>query len=689
MAIGKVFAVFGYLVLSAILGTSVAWAQCSAPACGAADCFVDDATGDDTNNCCVSAATPCKTIQEAINQASPGDTIAVAAGTYPESAASPLSVNKTVTLCGAQNGVDARTRGGAESIISNSRGTIVSADNVVVNGFTLEGNTNTNFVYGLDMAQGTTGTQVLNNIVQNNIAGIGLANTGVSTAVICQNLIQNNNNPGSASGTGIYTDQYVCGIAGGYACTNFLIEQNAFKGHTSSGIDISNTDVVPVTNVDVSTNSFDMNGRAVLLFNVDDSTIHNNSITNSTLAASGAIRIFGDVDDLAITSNDLNGGAGWAIRITDGPSTGVVIHENNIANFAGSGGAFGGGLYVGAGAHVGPVDAQCNWWDDPCGPYNVAANPTGPGEEVFEDGSPGAALFIPWLVAPSPAPASGSGPCTGAVCSSSTTTSSTTTTTSTSTTTTTLPDHYQCYEIKPAAYTARTVQTLDQFGSLSLALRYPHRLCAAANKNGEGIQDATEHLTGYPAKSPAPFTKVTNQTVVDQFGTLKLDVVKPDMLMVPTSKDGVPIAAPPADHFACYKVRRTRGAAKFLKRTASVADQFGSVSETLLKPVRLCAPASKNGEDPTAPSHPGHLLCYKTKSAVPFGTIEKDISNQFGDDKVRLIHRRELCVPALKNPPPTTTTTAPTTTSTSAAPTTTTSTTLMGSPSGAFAEGEA
>src|SRR5206468_11206666 len=82
----------------------------------------------------------------------------------------------------------------------------------------------------------------------------------------------------------------------------------------------------------------------------------------------------------------------------------------------GSGGAFGGGLLVGAGAHVGPVNAECNWWADPCGPFNVAANPTGIGQEVEEDGAPGDADFTPWLILPGPAPASGGGTCTGTMC---------------------------------------------------------------------------------------------------------------------------------------------------------------------------------------------------------------------------------------------------------------------------------
>jgi len=198
--------------------------------------------------------------------------------------------------------------------------------------------------------------------------------------------------------------------------------------------------------------------------------------------------------------------------------------------------------------------------------------------------------------------------------------------------------------VKPAFFALRTVTAQDQYGTLSLPLRFPHRLCAPADKNGEGIVDPTEHLTGYITK--AKFTKRLNQTVVDQFGTLHLDVVRPELFMVPSAKNGVPLTPPPGDHFTCYKVKRSRGTSKFVPTTVNVVDQFESVTETLLKPFRLCAPANKNNEDPTAPAHPVHLLCYKSKSTAGFGTLDVTVSNQFGPDQLTLIHRRELCVPS-------------------------------------------
>ena len=170
---------------------------------------------------------------------------------------------------------------------------------------------------------------------------------------------------------------------------------------------------------------------------------------------------------------------------------------------------------------------------------------------------------------------------------------------------------------------------------------------------------------------------------MDQFGTLQLDVTRPNLLMVPTSKDGVQ-QLDPLDHFQCYKVRVSRGTPKFAKRTVSLVNQFETVSVKVIKPVRLCAPASKNNEDPTAPDHAQHLVCYKTQGTRASGGTHL-ITNQFGTNvAAQVIARRELCLPAQKNPPPsTTTTTTPTTTSsttTTTTPTTTSSTTSSTTP---------
>jgi hypothetical protein len=222
------------------------------------------------------------------------------------------------------------------------------------------------------------------------------------------------------------------------------------------------------------------------------------------------------------------------------------------------------------------------------------------------------------------------------------------------TTTTTILDHFQCYEIKPGAMPPTTVTVQDQFGVQALTLRFPHRLCAPANKNGEGVSQDFQHLVGYETLR-TPFTKVTGFPVTNQFGTITIDLTRRDVLMVPTAKSLVapppPLQPPTIDHFQCYRAARSAGSPKFAKINVTVADQFESVNLTLLNPYRVCVPANKNGEDPTAPSHPDLLLCYKAKSSTKFGTTLAHINNQFGPDDGTLIHRRELCVPSLERRP--------------------------------------
>lgn len=382
---GEIRACAAVLFLLGALGASPA---------EAATCLVSTA-GNDGNSCCTTI-NPCLTIQAAVNQATAGDTVSVAAGTYPESAGGPLAINKSLILKGAQAGVDARTRVGAESIIADSQGTSVSASNVVIDGFTIQGSTNAAFTgYGVWLNPGVSGTQVVNNIFQNNIVGLGIANAGPSQLLIQYNLFQSNNQPGGASGSGIYTDQYVGG-----AVTNVLVADNAFKGNNNSGIDLSNTDAMQgVSNVEVRDNSFDMNGRAFDIFNTHTLMFHDNSVTNCTLAMSAALRIFDFNSDVTIVNNDLVGGVGNGIRLSDlgivsGPSSNVQIHFNNIAPFDLD------GLVVDANSHVGTVSATCNWWGAASGPTNPS-NPGGTGEAVVGD-----ADFDPWLIGLAP-----DGPC--------------------------------------------------------------------------------------------------------------------------------------------------------------------------------------------------------------------------------------------------------------------------------------
>lgn len=247
----------------------------------------------------------------------------------------------------------------------------------------------------------------------------------------------------------------------------------------------------------------------------------------------------------------------------------------------------------------------------------------------------------------------------------------------------TVPNHFQCYAIKPFAFPSiPSVSLVDQFGASTVALRRPDQLCAPADINDEDTTAPMDpdHLTRYKVVEGAE-PKLEQEKIVNEFGTIELDVIGAMSLMVPSAKS-LAAPAPPAlanpavDHFQCYKVRVSTGA-KFHKIVGvKVDDQFGTGTFDLLEPKRPCAPVDKNNENPGAEAHPDHLLCYRVKAPAPFNTLRVWLGDQFGSlNRLRLIQRQEFCVPSLKNPVPTTTTSTTTSTTSSTTTSTTSSTT--------------
>ena len=336
------------------------------------------------------------TISAAVAAASPGDTIQVCPGTYNEQ----VSISKKLTLIGAKAGVDARTRATTgESIINNSCGSVqIFADSVVIDGFTIQGSTDLDpcYIAGIYTNPGgfgyDGGYQILNNIVQNNIIGIEMDNTGVLPAKVEHNLIQNNNNPGPDGGTGIDTN---------FGANKITVNANKFVGNSNSAIG----NFGGGSNLTFSNNEFASNRRAIGVFAITSSTISGNNMHNSTGATTADIRFFGGVSGVAITCNNLASGAGIGIRIDDEcpgcPNSSITINNNNISGYPVAGLQVDTLSYAGG---PGSLDATNNWWGSSTGP-TIASNPGGTGEPIVDlDGVVKYSPFLTTLSSCAPVP---------------------------------------------------------------------------------------------------------------------------------------------------------------------------------------------------------------------------------------------------------------------------------------------
>ncbi len=223
-----------------------------------------------------------------------------------------------------------------------------------------------------------------------------------------------------------------------------------------------------------------------------------------------------------------------------------------------------------------------------------------------------------------------------------------------------LLNHFQCYGFQREPFgQVPDVSLDDAFGASVVDVVRISRLCNPANKMDEApdaIEDP-DHLMAFKIRQRTPrFRRIRDVEVTTQFGPLKLDIIRPIALMVPTTKSLIaPVSVPPADpevdHFKCYQVKRAQ------QRVANVEieDQFGILSLDLKRPGMLCAPADKLGEDPAAIGADEHLLCYRIRSRPRFVDFEGPVwfANQFVPEGSVIevqntdgTRPTELCVPA-------------------------------------------
>jgi predicted outer membrane repeat protein len=241
------------------------------------------------------------TLQAAINDAGPGDTITAEAGTYYEN----LQINKDITLIGADKDstfIDGKNQDSCIKISPNV--------SVTITGFTLQ---NGKATYTLPNTQSTLGGGIFNNqgnlnvnncIIKNNNADIGAGIMNFNGNLMLNSVsIQKNTAKSAAGGLGnmIFNQNLNCllnnctitdntatqengGAIENYGnCTikNCTIQNN--NANNGNGGGISNTGALTITNTSITNNSARYGGgiysQASATCTITDCNISNNSAT--------------------------------------------------------------------------------------------------------------------------------------------------------------------------------------------------------------------------------------------------------------------------------------------------------------------------------------------------------------------------------------------------------------------------
>jgi parallel beta-helix repeat protein len=304
------------------------------------------------------------TIQEAIDAASDGDTIVVAAGLYEEN----VEIDKSLTLKGAQAGVDARIRSGAETIIEPDEGTgiriLTAADLVVV----IDGLTVRNAEHGIATPEPTMADDItIRNVRVLNPTEFGISPTFTITTTVeycyVEGAVQAIN-----AGALIPFEPTVATFR-----NNEIVDsQFGFTGYLKDSVMEGN--LVR----DFATEGTGISGQFL------NTEIKNNTVTGYVEGAGMSFEEhYGrdlsenvNVKGNTFTENHL----GIYVFDTQTTLTGITVNFNNIAD----------NYWYGVWNEGGEtLDATKNWWGDASGPSGVGP---GDGDDISSK-----VLYAPWL----------------------------------------------------------------------------------------------------------------------------------------------------------------------------------------------------------------------------------------------------------------------------------------------------
>ena len=271
------------------------------------DCYVDDDTGNDANGG-TSFADAKQHIQAGIDQVSPGGTVHVNDGVYAEN----LLIGKPLTLEGRQHGVLAKDRAGAQSIVQALNSSVpvnIRADSVVIDGFVFDGSAAASQPWIMTaLNEPGNGRYEKVAILNNEFRG----NPGSNTFPGGMYMFNHDN----LAVEGNYFNalgQHALFLAG--SSTNAIYRNNdSYRNYNSN---ISTQDNTPSGHQNILIE----NNRAVeddmILFNMRDATVRNNTITGGAYSTS-RIWLGGGNNTVLISGNTFTRLQSTAVQVLTG-----------------------------------------------------------------------------------------------------------------------------------------------------------------------------------------------------------------------------------------------------------------------------------------------------------------------------------------------------------------------------------
>ncbi|MDT4912614.1 MAG: hypothetical protein QOC66_1742 [Pseudonocardiales bacterium] len=265
--------------------------------------------GDDIDNDCLSQSSPCETIQYAVNQADPGDTVSVGAGAGADAYAESVHIRIPLTLVGAGSTGSGRTtisgdpESGAPSIWVDGNDTNQPVV-VTIRGLDVSGNQNDDGVFIVSAT-----AHIIDSVISDNEQdGVGVEGDG--SATIDHSLLTGNRD------SGVLLED-----AGSVVITDSTLDKNVGAGVVA---DNSETTATVRNSTISSTVPFDgpgggVYGGGLLVFG---GTAHVQTSTVVDNTGQGVLSIFGQV---TVDNSTVSGTNAAAAGGVDLPSAGIVV----------------------------------------------------------------------------------------------------------------------------------------------------------------------------------------------------------------------------------------------------------------------------------------------------------------------------------------------------------------------------